>query len=130
MAEEPTPSPTKPPSQLGDLIAQLLGSGDAWVKLLTLALIIFSGGWNWFATKDVGAANTADWQKARQEISQFFENQKTYLQGLQLLQQNNADTSWIRNTLQQNADSLKSNNAELATLKDEIEKLKAQLGNR
>lgn len=110
-----------------EIVSALLSSGDSWIKLLTLALIILGGAGNWFATKNVGDESRQDWKEARSEINQFFKNQQTYLQGLQLLQQNNQDTAWIKNALQQNGEVSRSNNAELAALKDELEKLKKQL---
>lgn len=120
---------TTPPNQnhTGALVSSLLTSGDAWVKLLTLALVIFTGTSNWFATQNLGHESRYEWQQAMKEIHQFFNNQQTYLQGLQLLQQNNQDTAWIRNTLQQNGAVSRSNHDELAALKDEIAKLKAEL---
>lgn len=114
-------------SNQSEVITSLLSSGDAWIKLLTLALIVFSGASNWFATKDVGQENREDWRRGLNELHQFFANQQTYLQGLQLLQQNNEDTKWIKMMLQQNSTSVKHSNDELSALKDEIEKLKAEL---
>jgi hypothetical protein len=128
------PANGKPNTQVAEAISSLLGSGDAWVKLLTLALVILGGAGNWFATARVGDDNRQDWKEARAEISQFFRNQQTYLTGLQGLAQNSEDTKWIRLMLQQQADStkasvtvLRSNNEELTQLKDELEKLKAEL---
>lgn len=129
-----TTNDKKPNQSQSDVISSLLSSGDAWVKLLTLALIVFSGASNWFATKDVGQENREDWRRGLNELHQFFANQQTYLQGLQLLSQNNEDTKWIKSMLQQNADAVKSNNTvarsakeELDAMRDEINKLKAEL---
>lgn len=116
-----------PSTPMGEAISSLLTSGDAWVKLITLALIIITGTSNWFATREVGHENREDWKRGLNELHQFFSNQQTYLQGLQLLQQNNEDTKWIRMTLQANSAGLKSNSDELTALKAEIEKLKMDL---
>lgn len=117
MSAPSDPQP-KPPST-GDLIAQLLGSGDAWVKLITLALIILTGSTNWFATKNVGDESRAEWTQSMKEIHQFFANQQTYLEGLKALAQNNQDTATIRAILEQNAAGIKAQNAILEALKAE-----------
>lgn len=115
--------PKNNPSQstpIGEAISSLLTSGDAWVKLITLALIVLTGTSNWFATQHVGEETRTEWKQALAELHQFWTNQQTYLQGLQMLQQNNEDTKWIRMTLGNNRD-------ELARLKDEIERLKVDM---
>lgn len=53
-------------------LAHLAGTGDNWVKLATIALIIISGGSNWLETKIGNDFNAAEIQRATQEIHTLY----------------------------------------------------------
>jgi predicted transcriptional regulator len=51
-----------------NLLSQLLGSGDQSIKLITLAMVVVSGGGNFFATKEVGRISDQEAQRAVQQL--------------------------------------------------------------
>ena len=54
-----------------DLLHTLLSDSDRTIKLITLALIVISGGGNLFATKGVERSNTYEWDRALTEIHEL-----------------------------------------------------------
>jgi hypothetical protein len=58
----------KPPNGVGAVLAGLLGGGDQSIKLITLAMIVVSGGSNFFATREVGRISDKEAQRAIQQL--------------------------------------------------------------
>jgi molybdopterin converting factor small subunit len=54
-----------------DLLHSLLSDPDRLIKLVTIALILISGGGNLFATKGVERTNTEEWDRAIKEIHEM-----------------------------------------------------------
>jgi hypothetical protein len=79
------------------ILDKLLGGGDSSVKLITLALIVVSGGSNFWATKDTGRLNSEEAQRAISQLrdlhnalDDFEKRQKEQLSDLQDLLRNQA----------------------------------------
>jgi cell division protein FtsB len=52
-----------------NLLSQLLGSGDQSIKLITLAMVIVSGGSNFWATKDAARVTDKEAQRAVDQLN-------------------------------------------------------------
>jgi hypothetical protein len=64
----------KPESKKNGLLTMLLSSGgDVSVKLITLALVVVTGGGNLFATKSLSDQEHADRDRASREIHQIYD---------------------------------------------------------
>ena len=75
---QPPPSATSAPAKKNGLLTLLLSSGgDTTVKLVTLALVVVSGGSNLFATKNLSDQERSDRDRAIREIHQLHDEFET-----------------------------------------------------
>jgi predicted transcriptional regulator len=63
-----------------NLLTQLLGSGDQSIKLITLAMVVVSGGGNFFATKEVGRLSDQEAQRAVRQLDDLHARLDTTMQ--------------------------------------------------
>lgn len=68
MAPSNNETPKSPQPGRTELIATLAGSGDNWIKLITIVLIALSGGGNFFATREASRLNEHEVNRALREI--------------------------------------------------------------
>lgn len=71
------PHPPEPPKKNGLLTLLLSSGGDTTVKLVTLALVVVSGGSNLFATKSLSDQERSDRDRAIREIHQLHDDFET-----------------------------------------------------
>jgi hypothetical protein len=72
-------------------LESLIGSGDKWVMI---ALIVISGGGNWFKTQQTGSVNAEQIHRATQEIHDLYvrlnemeDRQKQMVDGINRMEQ-------------------------------------------
>jgi hypothetical protein len=61
------------------LLQTIFASGDTTIKLLTMALIVISGGGNFISTQQNGQANRKEVDQVVTEVHQLYVNQQNFL---------------------------------------------------